>query len=126
LLSLDVDQATYWLWHGVRRSPRVAVIEYNAVYPPQIDWVVRTESVWDGSSHFGASLRALWRLGEERGYRLVACNFAGANAFFVRGDLAGAFTGPFTPEYHYEPPRYFLYTQPGHRRGWGGFETRGA
>jgi hypothetical protein len=63
---------------------------------------------WDGSNYFGASLEALVRLGREKGYRIVGCNYSGASAFFVRNDVAGDhFINPATSEEHYEPPRYF-------------------
>ena len=81
--------------------------------------------VWDGSNFSGASLGALAALGHEKGYALVGCSLAGVNAFFVREDLVGeSFCAPFSAENHYEPPRYFLYHRPGHRRGWGAFVTQ--
>ena len=127
LLSLDIDLNTYWVWRAIKAyRPRVVVIEYNAVYPPQDEWIVRYDAAgsWDGSSHMGASLKSLCLLGEQKGYHLVGCSFAGSNAFFVRRDVASdLFCAPFTPENHYEPPRYFLYTDRGHRRGWGEFVT---
>ncbi len=127
LLSLDVDYNTHWVWEAiVNWRPRVVVIEYNAVWPPTDEWVVRRDDAarWDGTSHVGSSLGALCRLGTSKGYCLVGCSFAGSNAFFVREDLVGTlFCEPFTAENHYEPPRYFLYHAPGHRRGWGPFES---
>ena len=64
---------------------------------------------WNGSNYFGASLEALVKLGQEKGYRLVGCSFSGANAFFVRNEFAGDhFLDPATAEEHYEPPRYFF------------------
>jgi hypothetical protein len=79
--------------------------------------------VWDGSNYFGASLEALVRLGREKGYRVVGCNYAGANAFFVRADVAGNhFLDPATAEEHYEPPRYIYASQfAGHRARPGPF-----
>jgi hypothetical protein len=79
--------------------------------------------MWDGSNYFGASLEALVRLGREKGYRVVGCNYAGANAFFVRDDVAGNhFLDPATAEEHYEPPRYIYATQfAGHRARPGPF-----
>jgi hypothetical protein len=38
--------------------------------------------------YFGASLAALEKLAARKGYRLVFCEEAGVNAFFVRNDLA--------------------------------------
>jgi len=64
---------------------------------------------WDGTNYFGASLEALVKLGQAKGYRVVGCNFSGTNAFFVRDDLCGEyFVTPATAEEHYEPPRYFF------------------
>ena len=72
-------------------QPRVVVIEYNAALRPPLSLVVPydPERRWDGSNYFGASLEALVRLGRSKGYRIVGCNFSGANAFFVRDDIAG-------------------------------------
>ncbi len=112
LLVVDIDRNDYWVWKAIRSySPRVVVIEYNAIFPPGISWVVNYEakSWWDGSSHFGASLTALEKLGKEKGYSLVGCNLLGSNAYFVRDDLAGnRFASPYTAENHYQPPRYFM------------------
>lgn len=110
LLSLDVDQNTYHLWEALREwRPRLAVIEYNGVLPASTDWKVpySAEKVWDGSLNYGASLKALERLGRSLGYTLVYCEAKGVNAFFVRDDLVGdRFAGPFTAEEHYMPLRF--------------------
>ena len=112
LMSLDVDQNTYYVWEGLAAfRPRVAVIEYNSAIPSGVDWKVSyaPSRVWDGSPNFGASLKALERLGARMGYALVGCDFNGVNAFFVREDLCGdAFRAPFTAENHYEPPRLMI------------------
>ena len=121
LLSLDVDRNTYWIWAALRRyHPRAVVVEYNAAYPPEQEWVVpyAAQEIWDGSLNFGASLKAYEKLAAELGYCLVGCELAGVNAFFVRQDLCGAelFRAPYTAENHYEPPRYFLAQRGGARR----------
>ena len=119
LLSLDIDQNTYYVWEALGMyRPRVVVVEYNALLPPDIDWKVHYESnrVWNGTSNFGASLKAFEVLGRQLGYELVGCDFIGVNAFFVRKDLVkGQFSEPFTAENHYEPPRYALSHRRGHR-----------
>jgi hypothetical protein len=120
LLSLDIDQNTYYLWEGLRAySPRVVVVEYNANIPPDIDWKVKyaADRTWDSTHNFGASLKAFELLGAELGYSLVGCDFIGANAFFVRQDLAeGKFAEPFTAANHFEPPRYESAPRRGHPR----------
>jgi hypothetical protein len=118
LLSLDIDQNTYYAWEGLQSfRPRVVVVEYNAAIPPDVDWKVsyRADRVWDGTQNFGASLKALERLGARMGYSLVGCDLAGTNAFFVRAELAESrFAAPFTAENHYEPVRYSLLARRGH------------
>jgi hypothetical protein len=117
LMSLDINQNTYYLWQALRDySARVVVVEYNATIPPYVDWKVHyaADRAWDRTINFGASLKAYETLGRELGYSLVGCDFNGINAFFVRNDLIqDRFAAPFTAENHYEPPRN-LYI---HRRG---------
>jgi hypothetical protein len=123
LLSIDIDRNTYWAWRALTSlRPRVVVTEYNAQFPPGIDWVVdyRADRAWNGTSHFGASLTALERLGGEKGYALVGCSLSGVNAFFVRQDLCGdLFETPFTAGHHFEPARYFLIRRVGFPRSLG-------
>ncbi len=121
LLSIDIDRNDYYIWNAIQTySPRVVIIEYNSIFRPGCEFVVpyKADKWWDGTSNFGASLESLYLLGQAKGYKLVACDFTGVNAFFVREDLvAGHFADPFTPGNHYEPPRYFLSTyKSGHKR----------
>lgn len=123
LLSIDIDGNDYWVWKSITSiRPRLVVIEYNATLPPHISKVMAPNPThrWDGTNYGGASLKALERLGAEKGYCLVGCTPAGVNAFFVRRDLVGDhFCAPFTAENHYEPPRYDLSSPAGHRPGMG-------
>lgn len=94
LLSIDIDGNDYWVWKAVAgRRPRVVVVEYNAGLGARVKRTVpyRPDFRWDGTDYFGASLRALADLGAEKGYRLVACDSSGVNAFFVADELAGRF-----------------------------------
>jgi hypothetical protein len=120
LLSIDVDRNSSWVWRALEHyTPRVVVVEYNASIPPQDDWEIEYDAnaTWDGTLLFGASLRALQRIGSEMGYSLVGCDSSGVNAFFVRDDLTGhLFSEPFDANHHYEPPRYFLVRTWGHPR----------
>ena len=112
LLSLDLDQNTYYIWQALEAyRARLIVVEYNSAVPASVDWKVHYDAgkPWDGSLNVGASLKALEKLGKELDYRLVHCEAAGANAFFVRNDLvAEHFKEPATAEYHYEPFRFLL------------------
>lgn len=108
LLSIDVDQHTWHFWAALSTlRPRAVVVEYNAIFRPPAEWIAPADSPpWDGSVVNGASLAAFERLGQERGYALVGCDFTGTNAFFVRADLVmDKFFAPFEAGTHYEPPR---------------------
>ncbi len=120
LLSIDIDRNDYYVWSAITHyKPRVIIIEYNAIFRPGTEFVVQYDpsAVWDKTSYFSASLESYCKLAETKGYKLVGCGFVGANAFFVREDLAEKhFTGPFTAENFYQPPRYYLLTKNGHPR----------
>ena len=109
LMSIDIDGNDYWIWQAIEVvSARVVVIEYNATLRPphSLAMQYKDDNEWNGTNYFGASLTALEKLAREKGYSLVACNYTGVNAFFVRNDLLGDhFLAPFTAETHYEPPR---------------------
>jgi len=109
-LSLDIDGNDYWVWRALSAvSAGILCLEYNAAYGPSISWVKNydPEFIWPGKNiYYGASLKALEKLSLEKGYTLVACDYSGVNAFFVRTDLLNdRFTGPFTSEHLFQPFR---------------------
>lgn len=110
LLSIDIDGNDYHVWEALQViQPRVVVIEYNAKFPPECDWVMPYDAgyVWDSSDRHGASLKALERLGRKKGYQLVGTNMTGSNAFFVQEILAGdKFPLPANAENLYNPARW--------------------
>lgn len=93
LLSIDIDGNDYWVWKAIEViSPVIVIVEYNArfgvdaaVTVPYDPGFIR-EHAHPSRLYFGASLKALFLLGEEKGYAFVGCNSAGNNAFFVRRD----------------------------------------
>ena len=91
LFSIDIDGNDYWVWKAITAyRPRVVVIEYNAAVPTDKSQAVPYDPafLWDlRTSYYGASLLALQRLGEQKGYMLVGCGSSGTNAFFVQRDL---------------------------------------
>jgi hypothetical protein len=119
LLSIDIDRNTSHVWRALGcLAARIVVVEYNSTIPRDDQWEVeyQADAEWDGTLHFGASLRTLQALGEELGYVLVGCELSGTNAFFVRRELVDdQFVGPFTARALYEPPRYYLLGRPGYR-----------
>ena len=112
LLSIDIDGNDWHVWRAVNVvKPRVVVIEYNSKFPPNCEWVqaYNRHHIWDYSDWQGASLKSLELLGRELGYQLVATNFTGTNAFFVREDLTrDLFPKPATAENLYNPARFFV------------------
>ena len=42
---------------------------------------------WRGTDYGGASLSAITKVANRKGYSLVGCTLAGVNAFLVRNDL---------------------------------------
>ena len=91
VLSIDIDGNDYWVWTALERyRPAIVVIEYNAAIPSDEGLVQPYDDEgWDGTSFFGASLRAFEDLARAKGYELVHTELAGVNAFFVRSDLIG-------------------------------------
>lgn len=93
VLSIDVDGNDYWFFETIAARPRLAVIEYNASFGPEravtvpYDPGFRRYAAHASGFYYGASLAALERLGARRGYRLVATDPSGVNAFFLRNDL---------------------------------------
>ena len=92
LLSIDIDGNDYYVFKAINNiNPRVVVIEFNAKFPPPMEWIMpyNPTHIWDGTDNQGASLQSLVNLGKTKGYNLVATNLNGVNAFFVREDLCG-------------------------------------
>jgi hypothetical protein len=104
LLSIDIDSEDYWVWEALTVcSPRVVVVEYNAWFGrDRAVTVPRNRPHAAIKGYHGASLKALARLGELKGYRLVLCEPHGVNAFFVRNDLAPEIPAA-RPEVAYRP-----------------------
>jgi len=93
LLSIDIDGNDYWIWEAIDIvRPRVVVIEYNASFGrraitvPYDPGFARFRKHATGWYH-GASLAALAKLGERKGYDLIGTDHLGVNAFFIRRDV---------------------------------------
>jgi hypothetical protein len=92
LLSVDLDGVDWWICKEIRAvQPRAIVVEIQDIWGTEEAVTVpyapdfRHGADYD---HCGASLLAWVKMLGERGYRLVATNRLGYNAFFVRHDLA--------------------------------------
>tara|TARA_B110000503_G_C7085341_1_gene387021 strand:- start:91 stop:966 length:876 start_codon:yes stop_codon:yes gene_type:complete len=94
LLSIDIDGNDYWVWKEIDKiEPSIVIIEYNARLGIEKPYVVPYEKNFERKKanysmiYYGASLKALVKLGKKKGYELVHCNKAGNNAFFVKKEL---------------------------------------
>lgn len=91
LLSIDIDYNDFYVWRSIdeKYQPAVVLIEYNATHLPAEDKVVKYHPFYcgDGYNYFGASIRALYNLGRDKGYSLVYAENSGTNLFFIRDDI---------------------------------------
>jgi hypothetical protein len=113
MLSIDIDGNDYWILEAINViNPRVIIMEYNASIPkdkslsvkydPHFDRFVKHES----AGYHGASLKAITKLANQKGYILVGCESTGCNAFFVRKDLAKGKLEEVSVEDAYYPQIY--------------------
>lgn len=87
-LSVDIDGNEYWVWNLLYKKPRVITIEYNSKFNNDESYAIEynPDHKWEGDDYYGASLLALKKLGEKKGYTLVYV-VAQFDAVFVRNDL---------------------------------------
>jgi hypothetical protein len=99
LLSIDIDGNDYWVWQAIHVvRPIIVVVEYNSVFGsshalsvPYDRHFYRTSAHWS-NLYWGASLKGLYLLAQQKGYSFLGCNSIGNNAYFVRTDRLGALT----------------------------------
>lgn len=93
ILHIDLDGNDYWIWKEINAvSPLILILEYNSVFGVDRAITIPYDRAFDRTDahysnlYFGASLRALHNLSEDKGYAFIGCNSAGNNAYFVRRD----------------------------------------
>jgi hypothetical protein len=94
LLSLDIDGMDYWVWKAVTViEPQVVVCETHNVIPPDRALTVPYDAgfVLKSEDYLGASLAAMCKLGQEKGYRLIGTHRFGFNAFFMKSGVGEEF-----------------------------------
>jgi len=81
LLSIDIDGNDYHVWEALTAyRPKVVCIEFNPTIPTEVDFVQPP----DPRLNQGASVSALARLAQSKGYELVSV--LEFNALFVRAE----------------------------------------
>lgn len=93
LLSIDVDGNDYWIFSAIDCiTPQILIMEYNSIFGPKANVTIPyKEDFYRTKAHFsnlywGASIAALTKLANEKGYDLIGSNSFGNNIFFVRKD----------------------------------------
>jgi len=130
LLSIDIDGNDYWVWQAINTiSPRIVVCEYNShfgatakVTTPYDSSFVRDKAHYS-KIYYGASIAALCKIADIKGYSLVASNSAGNNIFFVRKDLLGSLQ-VLSPVQAYQRAQFREYHDRNGHLTYDDFETR--
>lgn len=98
LLSVDIDGNDYYVFDAIKSiSADILILEYNSVFGKEKSVTIPYESDfyrYDKSftgAYFGASLKALIKKAEEKGYSFLGTNNAGNNAFFVKNEHQSKF-----------------------------------
>lgn len=94
ILSVDIDGVDYFILKKLSSwTPRILVVEYNAIFGanravsvPYSSTFVRSKMHYS-NLYYGASLAAFVHQANIMNMALVGVNSAGSNAFFVRRDL---------------------------------------
>jgi hypothetical protein len=112
VLSVDIDGNDYWVLERIDAvSPRILIVEYNSTFGPEAAITVPYDPQFVRAEqhaswlYWGASLAALTRLADRKGYALVGGNHAGNNAFYVRRDVLGELP-EVSVEQAYAPSRF--------------------
>jgi len=115
LLHIDLDGNDYHIFNALDLSvlnPNIIITEYNSVFgKSRAITVPYDENFYRTNKHFsnlywGASLKALTKLANQRGYALVYCNLAGNNAYFVRRDLLNSNVFEISVEEAFKESKY--------------------
>lgn len=90
LLVVDIDSFDWFILRALFECdfrPLLVIIEYNSIWGPYSSWT-QPPAIRDfGFDYFGASLQALARLAYRYGYRVLATDTRGVNAFFAHESL---------------------------------------
>ena len=90
VFSLDVDGIDYWILEVLpEKLSKIVVLEYNPIFGPNLEVTIPNLKDFDRKKYhysslcYGASLKALIKLMNQRKYIFVGSNIACFNAFFV-------------------------------------------
>ena len=112
LLHIDLDGNDSWIWKALDIAPSIVIVEYNSAFgaeravtiPYAADF--RRSAAHFSHLYWGASLKALHRLAQSKGYAFAGCNGAGNNAYFVRRELLNDAVAEVSLEAGYVQSKY--------------------
>ena len=95
ILSLDIDGNDFWVWEKINYiKPRIFICEFNSFFgdllPLSIPYkkdFIRSKAHYS-NQYFGASIDAMIKLSESKGYTFIGTPSTGVNAFFVETKFA--------------------------------------
>ena len=97
LLHIDIDGNDYWVWKAISVvTPIIVIVEYNSLFGCERSITIPYDADFfrykkhSSGLYAGASLKALYELAVEKGYRFLGSNSAGNNAYFVLDEYAGS------------------------------------
>lgn len=112
LMSVDIDGNDYWVWERIEVvKPTIVIAEYNSLFGSTRAVTIPYDPAFDrtrahsSNLYWGASLPALCRLADRKGYAFVGSNRAGNNAYFVQRDRLGPLR-PLSADEGYQECRY--------------------
>ena len=88
LLSVDIDGNEAYILNAIKIKPKVVITEFNSKFSNDESYSIEynPEHKWEGDDYYGASLLALKKIGERKGYTLVYV-IGELDAIFIRNDL---------------------------------------
>ena len=95
VLSLDIDGNDFWVWKAIESiKPKIFICEYNSLFgdmlPLSIPYnknFIRSNAHYS-NQYFGASINAMIKLSESKGYTFIGTPSTGVNAFFIETKYA--------------------------------------
>ena len=116
VFNLDIDGNDYWVWKAMTVcQPRIVTLEYNSIFGPTRSVTIPYDPDFVRGEkrffYYGASLTALTKVSQSKGYRLVATDPAGVNAFFLRDDVAPHIPGVAPERAFHMQEKYAVFIQ---------------
>ena len=133
LLHIDVDGNDFWLWDAIKCiTPSIVIVEYNALFGSERAITVpytkdfRRHVAHYSGQYAGASLAAITRLGQQKGYALIGTNSAGNNAYYVHASQLSDEVRPVTVEAAFVRPNFRDSRDRRHRLNYLSYQQRQA